>query len=166
MRNDREVIDRSSWDEIKIDGWFTALIPSNWEVEDDHEVIIFDPEGFGELSISLINRGLRGRKKQKASRVIAGWAAELGLFNGQEVTMFKRSRDLLITSAEFTSDEPEGEFVYWRIFPVIGEKSSLDVSYSCPVEDRDREEAIIEAIVDSIKLIEPVERPLTKEHSN
>ena len=161
-----ENIDKSSWDEIKIDGWFTALIPSNWEVEDDHEVIIFDPDGFGELSISLIENETRGRKRQRASRVISGWASELGLHNSQGVTMFKRNRDILITSAEFTSDEPEGELVYWRIFPVIGEKSALDVSYSCPVEDRDREEAVIEAIVESIKLLEPKEQPLTREHSN
>lgn len=155
-------IDKSSWDEIKIDGWFTAMIPPDWEVEDDREVIIFDPNGFGELSISLIDHESRGRKKQRASRVITGWAKELGLHNGCEVTIFKRSRDLLIASAEFMSDEPEGEFVYWRIFPVIGEKSALDVSYSCPVEDRDREENVIEAIVDSIRLLEPQELPLAR----
>ncbi len=160
--SNNESIDKSSWDEIKIDGWFTAMIPPEWEVEDDHEVIIFDPNGFGELSISLVENESRGRKKQRASRVISGWANELGLQNGYEVTMFKRSRDLLIASAEFISDEPDGEFVYWRIFPVIGEKSALDVSYSCPVEDRDREESIIEAIIDSIRLLEPQEQQLAR----
>jgi len=163
MFKDNSSIDRSAWDEIKIDGWFTALIPPDWEVEDDHEVVIFDPDGFGELSISMIANIPRGGKKQRASDVISGWAEELGSADGREIIMFKRSRNLLIASAEFTADEPEGEIVYWRIFPIIGEKIALDVSYSCPVEDRDREEAIIEAIIDSIRLIEPKEEPLTQE---
>ena len=54
----------------------------------------------------------------------------------------------------FISDEPEGEIEYWRIFAIVGEKIALDISYSCEVEDRDREERIIEGIVDSIQLVE------------
>lgn len=151
--------DRGSWDEIKIDGLFSALIPPNWEVDDDRDVIIFDPNGFGELTISVVANMTGLRKRHKASHVIAEWAEELGIHGRGEVTVFKRSRDLLITSAEFMADEPEGELIYWRIFPVIGDKIALDVSYSCPVEDRDREETIVEAIVDSIKLMEPKEVP-------
>jgi len=163
MIDDNDSLDRKNWDEIKIDGWFTALIPPDWEVEDDNEVVIFDPDGFGELTISLIaTKSRRGRKKEKAFGVISGWAEELGFLDNSEITMFKRSRALLIASAEFTVDEPEGELAYWRIFPVIGEKIALDISYSCPVEDRDREEAVIEAIIDSIRLIEPKEEPLTQ----
>jgi len=161
MFDDNNSSDRNNWDEIKIDGWFTALIPPDWEVEDDNEVIIFDPDGFGELTISLITaNGRRGRKKEKAFGVISGWAEELGFHDNGEVIMFKRNRELLIASAEFTAEEPEGELVYWRIFPVIGERIALDVSYSCPVEDRDREDSVIESIVDSIKLLEPKEEPL------
>ena len=148
-------IDRSSWDEINIDGWFRALVPPNWEVEDDEEVIVFDPSGFGEMSINLFTNVGPNNKKQKASSMIADWAEELSLLNGYEVSIFKRTRSLLITSTEFVSNEPEGDIVYWRIFPVIGRKISLDINYSCPLEDRDREEAIVEGIVDSIELIEP-----------
>ena len=155
MKVDQYKIDRSSWDEIHIDGWFKALIPPNWEVEDDEEVIVFDPSGFGEMSINLFTNVGRNSKKQKASNMISDWAEELGLLNGYEVSIFKRTRDLLIASAEFVSDEPEGEIVYWRIYVVIGGKISLDISYSCPLEDRNREEAVIEGIVDSIELIEP-----------
>lgn len=157
-------IDTGKWDEIKIDGWFTALIPPDWEVEDNDEIVIFDPDGFGELSINLMTGAARGRKRQKAFSAVSSWAEELGFHDSNEITMFKRSRNLLIASAEFTSSEPEGELVYWRIFPVIGEKMALDISYSCPVEDRDREEAIIEAIIGSIRLIEPKEEPLTHGH--
>lgn len=155
MKVDQYKIDRSSWDEIHIDGWFKALIPPNWEVEDDEEVIVFDPSGFGEMSINLFTNVGRNSKKQKASNMMSDWAEELGLLDACEVSIFKRTRDLLIASAEFVSDEPEGEIVYWRIYAVIGEKISLDISYSCPLEDRNREEAVIEGIVDSIELIEP-----------
>ncbi len=156
MKADQYKIDRSSWDEIHIDGWFKALIPPNWEVEDDDEVIVFDPSGFGEVSINLFTNVGRNSKKQKASNMISDWAEELNLLNGYEVSVFKRTCSLLITSTEFVSDEPEGEIVYWRIFPVIGEKITLDVNYSCPLEDRDREEVVIEGIVDSIELLEPM----------
>lgn len=155
MKADQYKIDRSSWDEIHIDGWFKALIPPDWEVEDDDEVIVFDPSGFGEISINLFTNVGRNSKKQKASDMISDWAEELRLLNGYEVSVFKRTRNLLIASTEFVSDEPEGEIVYWRIFPVIGGKITLDVNYSCPLEDRDREEAVIERIVDSIELLEP-----------
>ncbi len=155
MKVDINKIDRSSWDEIHIDGCFKALIPPSWEVEDDDEVIVFDPSGFGELSINLFTNVGRNSKKQKASNMISDWAEELGLLNGYEVLIFKRTRNLLIAASEFVSHEAEGEIVYWRIFPVIGGKITLDISYSCPLEDRDREEAVIEGIVDSIELIEP-----------
>jgi len=163
--NDKSM-DTSAWDEIKIDGWFTALIPPEWEVEDDREVLIFDPNGFGEMSVSLVSRDKQKGKRQRAAAVISGWADELGSHDEYEIIMFKRSRDLLIASAEFTSSEPEGELIYWRIFPVIGEKRALDINYSCPVEDREREEDIIEAIVNSVRLIEPKEEPLIKERTS
>lgn len=156
MKVNQIKIDRSSWDEIHIDGCFKALIPPHWEVEDDDEVIVFDPSGFGEMSINLFTDVGRNSKKQKASDMISDWAEELGLLNGYEVSIFKRTRNLLIASTEFVSNEAEGEIVYWRIFPVIGGKITLDISYSCPLEDRDREEAVIEGIVDSIELIEPM----------
>ncbi len=124
-------------------------------MEDDDEVIVFDPSGFGELSINLFTNVGRNSKKQKASNMISDWAEELGLLNGYDVLIFKRTRNLLIAASEFVSHETEGEIVYWRIFPVIGGKITLDISYSCPLEDRDREEAVIEGIVDSIELIEP-----------
>lgn len=155
MKVDQYKIDRSSWDEINIDGWFKTLIPPNWEVEDDDQVMVFDPSGFGEMSINLFTNVGRISKKQKASNMICGWVEELGLLNGYEVSIFKRTRHLLIASAEFVTDEPEGEIVYWRIFPVIGGKITLDISYSCSLEDRDREETIIEGIIDSIELVEP-----------
>jgi hypothetical protein len=154
VKFDQYKIDRSSWDEIHIDGWFRALIPPNWEVEDDEQVVVFDPSGFGEMTISLFNNAGRNSKKEKAANMISDWAEELGLLNTCEVSIFKRTRDLLIASAECVSDEPEGEIVYWRIFPVIGGRITLDISYSCPLEDRDREEMVVEAIVDSIELIE------------
>jgi hypothetical protein len=128
-------------------------------VEDDRDIIIFDPNGFGELTISIVTNMTGLRKRQKASHVISDWAEELGIYHSREITVFKRNRDLLVVSAEFMADEPEGELIYWRIFPVIGDKIALDVSYSCPVEDRDREETVIETIVDSIRLIEPKEEP-------
>jgi hypothetical protein len=160
MKVRQHIIDRSSWDEINIDGWFKALIPPNWEVDDEEEVIIFDPEGFGELNISFLERGGDRRKKGIATEIIAGWADELGHQIGFESSIVKRSRELLIMSSEFIADEPEGEMEYWRIFAVVGEKIALDVSYSCEIQDRDREEQIIEGIVDSIQLIENGQLPL------
>jgi hypothetical protein len=154
MKIDQYKIDRSSWDEIYIDGWFKALIPPEWEVEDDEQVVVFDPSGFGEMTISLFDDPAPNSKKEKATKMISGWAEELGLLDACEVSIFKRTRDLLIASAECVSDEPEGEIVYWRIFSVIGGEIALDISYSCPLEDRDREETIIEGIVDSIELNE------------
>lgn len=154
MKVDQYKIDRSSWDEIYIDGWLKALIPPKWEVEDGEEVVVFDPSGFGEMTINLLADAGRNNKKEKAARMISDWTQELGLLGACEVSIFKRTRDLLIASAECVSDEPEGEMVYWRIFPVIGGKITLDISYSCRLEDRDREETIIEGIVDSIELVE------------
>jgi len=37
---------------------------------------------------------------------------------------------------------------------------SLDISYSCSLEDRDREDNIVENIIDSIALLEPVENKI------
>jgi hypothetical protein len=155
MKVGQQKIDRSSWDEIHINGCFKALIPPHWEVEDDDEVIVFDPSGFGEMSINLFTNVSRESKKQKATNMISDWAEELNLLSGYEISILKRTRHLLIASAEFVSDEPEGEVVYWRIFSLIGGKITLDISYSCPLEDSDREEAVVEGIVDSIELIEP-----------
>jgi hypothetical protein len=153
MKVDQHIIDRSSWDEINIDGWFKALIPPTWEVDDDEDVIIFDPDGFGELSINFLEK-VNGRSKRDiASQIVAGWAEELGQLD-YESSIVKRSKDLMIVSAEFIADEPEGEIEYWRIFAVIGNKIALDVNYSCEVEDRDREEQIIEGIIDSVELNE------------
>jgi hypothetical protein len=154
MKVDQHVIDRGSWDEINIDGWFKALIPPTWEVDDEDEVVIFDPDGFGELNISFLEK-VNGRGKREIAReIIAGWAEEFGHEIDYDTVIIKRSRDILITSAEFITDEPEGEMEYWRIFAVIGNKIALDVNYSCDIEDRAREEEIIEGIVDSIELTE------------
>lgn len=149
-------MDRASWDEIQIDGWFKALVPSSWEVEDDdNEVVIFDPSGFGELSIALLSISSRQGKKQRATEIISAWAEELKWQSSHEIAIFKRTRDVLTVSAETIADEPEGEIVYWRVFAVVGRRIALDIGYCCPVEDRDREEAVIEGIVDSIRLTEP-----------
>jgi hypothetical protein len=154
MKVDQHIIDRSSWDEINIDGWFKALIPPNWEVDDEEDVVIFDPDGFGELNISFLEK-INGRgKRDIANEIIAGWAEEFGHELDYESSIIKRSKDLLIVSAEFIADEPEGEIEYWRIFAVIGNKLALDVNYSCSIEDRDREERIIEGIIDSVELSE------------
>jgi hypothetical protein len=163
MEIDQNRTDRDSWDEIQIDGWFKALVPPSWEVEDDdQEVVVFDPAGFGELSIALVSISGGESKKQRASEIISAWTEELNWQSRREVAIFKRTRDILTVSAETIADEPEGEIVYWRVFAVIGRKIALDIGYCCPVEDRDREEAIIEGIVDSIRLIEPEGRSRTR----
>jgi len=156
MKAEQHIIDRSSWDEINIDGWFKALIPPSWEVDDDdeEEVIIFEPEGFGELNISFMKKVDGRRKRDIANEIIAGWAEEFGQEFDYQTVIIKRTKDVLTITAEFTSDEPEGEIEYWRIFAVIGNKIALDVNYNCDIEDRSREEEIIEGIVDSIELTE------------
>jgi hypothetical protein len=159
MKIEQQRTDRNSWDEIQIDGWFKAQVPPSWEVEeDDDEVIIFDPSGFGELSIALLSISGVESKRQKASEIISAWAEELKWQSTQDIAIFKRTRDILTVSAETIADEPEGEIVYWRVFAVIGRRIALDIGYCCPVEDRDREEAVIEGIVDSIRLAEPDSR--------
>jgi hypothetical protein len=156
VKTDQDKTDRNSWDEIQIDGWFRALVPPNWEVEDDdQEVVIFDPSGFGELSIALLSISGAESKKERASEIISAWANELSWEPRRESAIFKRTRDILTVSAETIADEPEGEIVYWRVFAVIGRRIALDIGYCCPVEDRDREENVIEGIIDSIRLIEP-----------
>ena len=165
MRQDKPKIDKSSWDEIQVDGWFKGLIPPEWEIEDDEEVIIYDPTGFGELRLNLFVKNDHRTKKERASDIVREWAKELGPSYEKEVSYFKRVRGYLVLSAEFVGSEPDGEMVYWRIFPFIGENLSLDISYSCSLEDRSREESIIENIIDSISLVETVENkvkvPLT-----
>jgi hypothetical protein len=153
MKVDHRIIDRSSWDEINIDGWFKALIPPTWEVDDEEDVIIFDPGGFGELNITFLERTAGRSKRDIAAEIVAGWAEEFGQFIDYEANIVKRSKDLLIVSAEFTADEPEGDVEYWRIFAVVGDKIALDINYSCDIEDRNREERIVEGIIDSIQLI-------------
>ncbi|OGC89891.1 MAG: hypothetical protein A2W25_08920 [candidate division Zixibacteria bacterium RBG_16_53_22] len=153
MKVDHHIIDRSSWDEINIDGWFKALIPPTWEVDDEDDVIIFDPEGFGELNITFLERTIGRSKRDVAGDIIAGWAEELDQYNGYEANIVKRSKEVLIVSAEFTADEPEGEVEFWRIFAVVGDKIALDINYSCDVEDKEREERVVEGIIDSIQLI-------------
>ncbi len=155
MRNERAELDISEWDEIHVDGWFKGLIPPDWEIEDDEEVIIFDPAGFGELRISMFVKNNNKNKKQRAAEIIRDWEAELGGSYKKDVSVFKRRRGLFSLSAEFIGTESDGEMIFWRVFPVIGEKVSLDISYSCPLEDRISEEAIVENIIDSIALLEP-----------
>jgi hypothetical protein len=152
MKVDHQIIDRSTWDEINIDGWFKALIPPSWEVDDEEDVTIFDPEGFGELNITFLERVNGRSKRDMAGDIIDGWAEELDQYNGYEAGILKRSRELLIVAAEFTANEPEGDIEYWRIFAVVGDKVALDINYSCDIEDREREERIIEGIIDSIQL--------------
>jgi hypothetical protein len=157
MKHEHVKIDKSSWDEIHMDGWFKGLIPPEWEIEDDDEVIIFDPKGFGELRLNMFVKNDNRTRKQRAFEIVRGWEKELGSSYEKEVSFFKRRRGLMALSAEFIGSEPDGEMVFWRIFPVIGEKLSLDISYSCSLEDRDREESIIENIIDSITLLESIE---------
>jgi len=157
MKKDQLKIDKSSWDEIHVDGWFKGLIPPEWEIEDDDEVIIYDPDGFGELRLNMFVKNNSRNKKQRAFDIVAEWTKELGASYEKDISFFKRRRGLIALSAEFIGSEPDGEMVFWRIFPVIGEKLSLDISYSCSLEDRSREESIIENIIDSIALLEPDE---------
>lgn len=154
MKIDQHIIDRSSWDEINIDGWFKALIPPEWEVDDEDDIIIFDPDGFGELNINFLEKSDGKGKKEIAGEIIGSWAEELDQQDNFEMNIVKRSKDLLVVSTEFVADEPEGEVEYWRIFAVVGKDIALDVNYNCEVEDRDREEKIIEGIVDSIQIID------------
>jgi len=154
MKVDQHIIDRSSWDEINIDGWFKALIPPNWEVDDEEDVIIFNPDGFGELNISFLEKTANRTKRAIAGEIIAGWAEELGQQLEYESSIIKRNKNVLIMTGEFISDDTEGEIEYWRIFAIIGNKIALDINYNCDIEDRDREESIIEGIIDSIELFE------------
>ena len=159
MKVDEYKIDRSSWEEISIDGWFKALIPPNWELDDsDEEVIIYDPNGFGEICVNFLEKEITDRKKEAAAEIIHDWSRQLGHNNGHEITIFKRSKDQLVMTSEFIADEPEGEIEFWRIFALIGQQKVLDISYSCPIEDRDREESLIDGIVDSIKLVDDIDQ--------
>jgi len=160
MKNERVKIDRSSWDEIHVDGWFKGLIPPEWEIEDDDEVIIYDPTGFGEIRINMFVKNNNKNKKQRAGEILSEWANELGPSYDKEVSIFKRTRNLFAMSAEFIGSEPDGEMIYWRMFPVIGDKVSLDISYSCSLEDRDREDLLLENIIDSIRLLEPADNKI------
>jgi hypothetical protein len=160
MNKDQMKIDTSSWDEIHVDGWFKGLIPAEWEIEDDEEVIIFDPSGFGEIRMNMFVKNDQKGRKQRALEIIKEWTGELGSSYDREVSIFKRKRNLMVYSAEFIGSEPDGEMVYWRIFPFIGEKLVLDISYSCSLEDRDRERVIVENIIDSIALQETVENKI------
>lgn len=157
MKRDQIKIDKSSWDEVHVDGWFKGLIPPDWEIEDDEEVIIYDPTGFGELRLNMFVKNDNRNKKQRAFDIVLEWEKELGRSYEKEVSFFKRRPGLIALSAEFVGSEPDGEMVFWRIFPVIGEKLALDISYSCSLEDRNREETVIENIIDSISLLETVD---------
>lgn len=154
MKVSERIIDRSSWDEINIEGWCKALIPPTWEVDDEGEIIVFDPDGFGELNFNFLEKSNDKSKKETATEIIESWAEELGQEYNYEMNIIKRSKNLLIVSADFVSNEPEGEVEFWRIFAVVGNEIALDVNYNCEVEDRDREERIIEGIVDSIQIID------------
>ena len=156
MKIDQRIIDRSSWDEINIDGWFKALIPPTWDYDDDDEsdLVIFNPDGVGELNITFLEKAVGRGKREIANEIISGWAEELGQEYNIETSIIKRTKDLLIISAEFIADEPEGEVEFWRIYAVVGSKIVLDVNYNCEVEDRSLEEKIVEGIVDSIRLQE------------
>ena len=158
--NDQTKIDMSSWDEIHVDGWFRGLIPAEWEIEDEEEVVIFDPAGFGEIRMNMFVKNDNKSRKQRASEIIREWSNELGPSYDREVSYFKRRREILALSAEYIGSEPDGEMVYWRIFPLIGEKLALDISYSCSLEDRDRERIIVENIIDSISLLEKIENKI------
>ncbi len=156
MKIDRPKLDRSSWDEIQIDGWFKALMPPSWEIDDDDEVLIYDPAGFGDLRISLFRKSSGKGKKERAMDIITDWAEELDQRFNYEVAILKRTRSLMIMSVEFIGSEDDGDVVYWRVFAAVGDNISLDICYSCALEDRDRETDIVEGIIDSIKLLEPV----------
>ena len=155
MRLNRSELDSSSWDEIRIEGWFNGLLPPEWEIEEDDEVVLFDPAGFGELRVSFIINKTSKSKKERAMEIISEWRDELNSHFDNDISVLKRTRHVFSLSAEFTASETEGDLIFWRIIPVIGKKISLDISYSCAVEDRDREENIVDAIVDSIRLLEP-----------
>jgi hypothetical protein len=155
LKLDRSELDSNKWDEIQIEGWFKGLLPPSWEIEEDDEVVLFDPAGFGELRISFLINKTKKNKKERAQDIISDWKEELESQYDDDVSVLKRTRKLLVLSVEITASEPEGDLIYWRIIPIIGNKISLDIAYSCPVEDRDREEEMIDAIVDSISLLEP-----------
>ena len=78
MRQDKPKIDKSSWDEIQVDGWFKGLIPPAWEIEDDEEVIIYDPTGFGELRLNLFVKNDQRTRKERAADIVREWTKELG----------------------------------------------------------------------------------------
>ncbi len=152
MKANQNIIDRSSWDEISIDGWFKALMPGNWMIDDEEEVILFDPDGYGELNINFLEKSQEKGKKEIAAEVIESWAEELGQEFNYEIELVKRTKDLLIVSAELITDEMEGEVEYWKIYAVIGKNIVLDINYNCDVNDRKREEDIVDGIVDSIQI--------------
>ncbi len=159
MKVDQHIIDRSSWDEINIDGWFKALIPPSWDYDyddddDDSDLVIFNPDGVGELNVTFLEKAVGRGKREIASEIVSGWAEEFGQEYNYDTSIVKRNRDLLIVSAEFIADEPEGEIEFWRIYAVVGSKIVLDINYSCGIEDRSLEEKIVEGIVDSIRLQE------------
>lgn len=158
MRLDRSELDSNKWDEIQIEGWFKALLPPSWEIEEDDEVVLFDPAGFGELRVSFLINKTNKSKKERAQDIINDWKEELDSQYDDDIAVLKRTRKLFVLSAEITASEPEGDLIFWRIVPIIGNRISLDIGYSCPVEDREREEEIVDTIVDSITLLEPAEQ--------
>ena len=161
MRTNRQDIDRTSWDEVCFEGYFKALIPPTWEIEGEDEILLFDPEGCGELAVSVLKRVYWAGKRQVANQVIEDWAQELKQQPSEKI-FFKRTAQLLVIAAEFVGIEPEGDISYWRVFAIVGDRFALDVSYSCDIELRNEEAALVEAVVDSVRLAESPRRPLAR----
>lgn len=121
--------------------WSVSL-PDDWEEEHDGEgVTLFNPDGFGALEISAVERDEPvddGFLEYMAAEHLEAGAepddVEFGDFEG----------------LEFSYDD-EGN--YWREWYLGADTLMLYVTYHCPLADEGREDDEVDAILETLQLL-------------
>ena len=114
--------------------------PENWQAEEEDELLVlFDPQGVGELSISyqqseepLSNEDLLGIADEDIEAGAEPDVVNVGQFSGIQFDY-----------------ESEGE--YWCEWYLANDDLLIFATYNCPVGDEEKELAAIEVVLSTLK---------------
>lgn len=134
-------------------GWFKLSIPDPWEVDEDEEPLaLYEPDGTGAVQITA--KSPEARKPGERIDVfllMRGFLHQVGVEIEETAAKRYSKNGLDWAYTEYEAESGEGP-VFWRLWFATNHDIFVFLTYACRAEDKERERAVVDGVVDSLVL--------------
>ncbi len=137
-------------------GWFRCVLPDGWTVDESEEPLsIYRPDGAGALQVTVqAIRPLKPGEKIDVALMLSSFLRSTGVDPDAAPVRRRRGPGLDWAFAEHAGEAPEGGGrALWRVWMATNHDIVAFLTYACAEEDRDRERAEVDRILDSLELL-------------